>query len=58
MRCLGLDLGTKTLGLALSDKSNMIASPYKVLRWDGEDYEMLFKQLDLIIKSNSLNNSS
>ena len=54
MRCLGLDLGTKTLGLALSDKSNMIASPYKVLRWDGENYEMLFKDLDLIIKENNI----
>ena len=54
MRCLGLDLGTKTLGLALSDKSNLIASPYKVLRWDGEDYEMLFKELDVIIKENDI----
>ena len=54
MRCLGLDLGTKTLGLALSDKSNMIASPYKVLRWDGENYEVLFKDLDLIIKENNI----
>ncbi len=49
MRCLGLDLGTKTLGLALSDKTNMIASPYKVLKWDGEDYNLLFKDLDSII---------
>ena len=54
MRCLGLDLGTKTLGLAMSDKSNMIASPYKVLRWDGENYEMLFAELDLIIKDNNI----
>lgn len=54
MRCLGLDLGTKTLGLAMSDKSNMIASPYKVLRWDGEDYEILFKELDTIIRDNSI----
>lgn len=54
MRCLGLDLGTKTLGLAMSDKSNTIASPYKVLRWDGEDYEMLFKELDVIISDNSI----
>ncbi len=54
MRCLGLDLGTKTLGLAISDKSNMIASPYKVLRWDGEDYELLFKDLDNIIKENNI----
>ena len=50
MRCLGLDLGTKTLGLAMSDKSNMIASPYRVLHWDGEDYEPLLNELDSIIK--------
>lgn len=54
MRCLGLDLGTKTLGLAISDKSNMIASPYKVLRWDGEDYNILFNDLDIIIKENEI----
>ena len=54
MRCLGLDLGTKTLGLALSDKTNMIASPYKVLRWDGENYDLLFNELDTIIKENNI----
>ena len=54
MRCLGLDLGTKTLGLALSDKTNFIASPYRVLRWDGEDYELLFKDLDKIITDNNI----
>lgn len=54
MRCLGLDLGTRTLGLALSDKMNMIASPYKVLRWDGEDYNLLFKELDKIIDDNQI----
>ena len=54
MRCLGLDLGTKTLGLALSDKSNMIASPYKVLRWDGENYDLLLKELDSIIEDNQI----
>ncbi len=54
MRCLGLDLGTKTLGLAISDKSNTIASPYKVLRWDGEDYEILFRDLDSIIEENNI----
>lgn len=54
MRCLGLDLGTKTLGLALSDKSNLIASPFKVIRWDGEDYEILFKELDKIIEENQI----
>ena len=54
MRCLGLDLGTKTLGLAMSDKTNFIASPYRVLRWDGEDYELLFKELDSIIEDNKI----
>lgn len=54
MRCLGLDLGTKTLGVALSDKSNVIASPYKVLHYDNEDYEMLFKDLDDIISANGI----
>ena len=56
MRCLGLDLGTKTLGLALSDKSNTIASPYRVLRWDGENYDLLFKELDMIIDDNGITN--
>ncbi len=54
MRCLGLDLGTRTLGLAMTDKTNFIASPYRVLRWDGEDYELLFKDLDGIIKDNNI----
>ena len=54
MRCLGLDLGTKTLGLAISDKNNTIASPLKVLKWDGEDYELLFKELDQIIENNNI----
>lgn len=54
MRCLGLDLGTKTLGLAISDKSNLISSPYKVLKWDGEDYNLLFNDLDNIIKNENI----
>ena len=54
MRCLGLDLGTKTLGLAISDKTNFLASPLKVLRWDGENYDLLFKELDDIISANGI----
>ena len=33
MKCLGMDLGTKTLGLAISDKKGIIASPYKLIRF-------------------------
>ena len=35
MRYLGLDLGTKTLGLAITDKLGIISSPYKVLRYNN-----------------------
>ena len=57
MRCLGLDLGTRTLGLAISDKTNFIASPLKVLRWDGENYDLLFNELDTIISNNNITDS-
>ncbi|MGN1337876.1 MAG: Holliday junction resolvase RuvX [Candidatus Coprovivens sp.] len=54
MRCLGLDLGTRTCGLAMSDKTNFIASPFKTLKWDGENYDLLFAELDTIIKDYSI----
>ena len=50
MRYLGLDLGTKTLGLSISDKTGMIASNYGVLKHD-EDYDYLITVLgDIITK--------
>ena len=51
MRYLGLDLGTKTLGLALSDPLGMIASSYKILKHD-EDYDSLITLLEEEIKNN------
>ena len=56
MRYLALDLGTKTLGLAISDKTkvislagitNVIASPYKTIRF--QNYDELNKELKSII---------
>lgn len=53
MRYLGLDLGTKTLGVAISDKTNMIASPLKVIRFSEANYEELISPvLELIEKYN------
>ena len=49
MKYLGLDLGTKTLGLAISDKMGIIASPYKVLRYN--DVNKLIDELVCIINS-------
>ena len=54
MRYLGLDLGTKTLGIAVSDKTNQIASFLGVVRWNGEDYEQLFKVLTPIIQDKGI----
>ena len=41
MRYLGLDLGTKTIGLAISDKTGLIASSYKVLHHDNNPKDCL-----------------
>ena len=49
MRCLGLDLGSKTLGIAISDTTNTIASVYTTLYFKDEDYESLLLPLDEII---------
>ncbi len=54
MRYLGLDLGTKTLGIAISDKSGNIASPLKTLRFSNEDYESLLEPLKKIINDNNI----
>ena len=41
MRIIGLDLGTKTLGVAVSDKLGIIASFYKTYFFKDEDYNSL-----------------
>ena len=52
MRCLGLDLGSKTLGIAISDMTNTIATIYTTLRFDEDDYGSLISQLkDIILKN-------
>ena len=49
MKYLGLDLGTKTIGLATSDKMGLIATAYKVLRHDNNPSSCL-EELITIIK--------
>ena len=51
MRCLGLDLGSKTLGIAISDRTNLIASVYKTIFFKDEDYSSLIEPLrEIIVK--------
>ena len=51
MRYLGLDLGTKTLGVAMSDQTGTIASPLKVIRFPFERYDIALEELKKIIDS-------
>lgn len=52
MRVLGLDYGSKTCGVAISDKSGLIASPLKTIRY--EKMEDLINELEEIIVSNKV----
>ena len=52
MRYLGLDLGTKTLGIAISDRSCMISSPLKTIKYD--DKSKLIEEVLDIIKQNDI----
>lgn len=54
MRYLGLDLGTKTLGVAITDKSNILASPLKTIRFNFEDYYAPIGELREIIEKNNI----
>ena len=44
MRYLGLDLGTKSLGLSLSDKTGLIASFYKNISYTDEKKDIVEKE--------------
>ena len=50
MRYLGLDLGTRTLGISLSDITLTIASTYKTIRFEDSKYDSLIPELSEIIK--------
>ena len=49
MRYLGLDLGTRTLGISLSDETLTIANSLKTIRFNDSDYECLFEPLKKIV---------
>ena len=54
MRYLGLDLGSKTLGIAISDLTNCIASVYTTLYFKDEDYKSLILPLKEIIEKEDI----
>lgn len=53
MKYIGLDLGSKTLGIAMSDRLGLIASSLTIIR-HNEDYDYLIEQLKVIINENKV----
>ena len=51
-RTLGIDFGSKRVGLALSDRLNLIASPYRTLDYVSE--KELIAQLKSIVYENNI----
>lgn len=49
MRYLGLDLGTKTLGVSVSDPTNTIASAHGVIRFEDENYNSLLNPVKELV---------
>ena len=49
MRVLGLDLGSVTCGISVSDALGMIARPYQTLRFAADDYDDAFAQVSEVI---------
>ena len=48
MRYLGLDLGSRTLGVAVSDKTGLIASTVKTIR-HNEEYDKLLDEVKNLV---------
>ncbi len=53
-RILGLDLGSKTLGIAISDPLGIIARAVETIRFEEDDYEEALEKLIPIIKENGV----
>ena len=51
MRYLGLDLGTKTLGVAISDRLGMISNPYKTIKYNSKE-ELVNDVIEIVESEN------
>lgn len=53
MRYLGLDLGSRTLGVSISDKTHTIATTYKTIR-HNEEYDRLIDEVKEIVEKENI----
>ena len=50
MKYLGLDLGTRTLGLSISDITKTVATTYGTIHFEEKDYDKAIKELATIME--------
>lgn len=50
MRYLGIDLGSKTVGLAMSDPTRTIASTFKTIFFKDENYKSTISEIKQIVE--------
>jgi len=53
MRYLGLDLGSRTLGVSISDPTGLIASSYTIIR-HNEEYDRLITEVKNIVNEKKI----
>ncbi|WP_182200503.1 Holliday junction resolvase RuvX [Paraliobacillus salinarum] len=54
MKKMGLDVGSKTIGVAVSDAMGWTAQGLKTIRWDENDYQTAKDELALIIQQHEI----
>ena len=54
MQYLGLDLGTQSLGISISDKTNTLVSPLTLIKFPALQYDIAVQELIKIIKENNI----
>ncbi len=55
MRVIGLDLGNRTVGIALSDYLGIIANPVGTFRFEEQDLDAALAEVVRVIKENDVN---
>ncbi|MCR4689606.1 MAG: Holliday junction resolvase RuvX [Saccharofermentans sp.] len=53
-RVMGIDFGTRHIGVALSDQLRIIATGYETVNWNGEDPEWALNRICEIIRDNEV----
>ena len=53
-RVMGIDFGTRHIGIALSDEMRIIASGFETVNWNGEDDSWALNRICEIIKEKNV----